>query len=698
MKAWMLLCGALFTCAGAFARPLVLEPNDKPALYATAIAHTRNEFIALESRQVDPNDPDVFVWSANLYRRQIGGIWTLQQVLLSETGTFFGTATAASMSATTAAVRMPSGLHIFERTATGWIEAPFDGAVRPQGFRVVVERTNILTTQEADCASEAISLSRLANGHFAVTGQLTVPAGGCVDGFDLDRSFAIVRSTFAVPGEPDRAQIFGRIGIAPGWSLAATFDSPESDTGLFGPEVAIRGLLALVSGSDLGAHVYYLGANGWQPQGLLVTPDSYEYPGQYSRSLQISGDYVVQVGWNINRRTDVAYLYRVRDGFHFDHLAVLATDEANGISHARFAADRIVALQQGRPLVYNMPASFEVPALVQDDFQSGAAASWTALPGSQFSIASNGTTQVYRQASLAGDAGAVHATSLANQSVSADIKPTAFNGSDRWFGLMTRYTDDANYYFVTVRSSGIIALKKQYRGTVSTLASLPLDVAAGQHYRITLESSGTHHGVYVDGVLIMQRYDAQLRRGRPGLRTFRTAADFDNVVVTPGPHASLAYTQQVFSGGNFSGTYTEIFQSLIEGNARMVSGHPREDQAVQSMITVDAFAPTGSPWVGLIARYVDANNYYYVTARKANRLSLRRLTNGAVSELGSVSFPVAAGAPFVLRLEAIGDRLRVYVNDELKLERAGAQVVAGKVGVMTYRASALFDAYTAYEP
>jgi len=119
---------------------------------------------------------------------------------------------------------------------------------------------------------------------------------------------------------------------------------------------------------------------------------------------------------------------------------------------------------------------------------------------------------------------------------------------------------------------------------------------------------------------------------------------------------------------------------------------------VQSMITVDAFAPTGSPWVGLIARYVDANNYYYVTARKANRLSLRKLTNGVVSELGSVSFPVAAGAPFVLRLEAIGDRLRVYVNDELKLERAGAQVVAGKVGVMTYRASALFDAYTAYEP
>jgi hypothetical protein len=51
-----------------------------------------------------------------------------------------------------------------------------------------------------------------------------------------------------------------------------------------------------------------------------------------------------------------------------------------------------------------------------------------------------------------------------------------------------------------------------------------------------------------------------------------------------------------------------------------------------------------------------------------------------------------------VRLEAIGDRLRVYVNGVLQIERAGAEIVAGKVGVMTYRARASFHAYTAYEP
>lgn len=698
MKVYLLLGGALFACASAFARPLVLEPNDKPDLYATAIAHTRDEFIALESHQVDPDEPDVFVWTANLYRRQTGGTWTLHQQLITETGTFFGTSTSVSMSATTAAVRMPSGLHVFERTSTGWIEAPLDVTPRPQGFRVDVERTHILATQDADCAPEAIALGRLANGHYAVTGRLAVPAGGCVDGFDLDRDFAIVRSTFADVAAQDTAQIFARTGTTPGWSVAATFASPESDTGLFGPEVAIQGRLALVSGSDLGAHVYYLGANGWQDEGLLVTPDSYEYPGQFSRSLQIAGNYVVQVGWNINRRTEVANLYRIREGFHFDQIGVLATDSPNGLSSARFAADRIVALQQGRPLVYNVPASFDVPALVQDDFQTGVAAQWTTLPGSQFAVTSNGATQVFRQSSLAGDAGAVHPSSLTNQSVSADIRPTAFNGADRWFGLMTRYTDNANYYYVTVRSSGVIALRRMFRGVVTQLASVPLDVAAGQDYRITLESSGSYHAVYVDGVLLMQRYDTSLRSGRAGLRTFRTAAEFDNVVVSPGPQASLVYTQRESAGGSWNGTPTEILQSFIEGTATYVSGHPREDQVVQAMITVDSFAPTGSPWVGLIARYVDTNNYYYVTARKGNQLSLRKLTHGAVTVLGTVNHPVAPGRTFVLRLEAIGDRLRVYVNDELQLERAGAQVVAGKVGLATYRATASFDAYTAYEP
>jgi len=38
------------------------------------------------------------------------------------------------------------------------------------------------------------------------------------------------------------------------------------------------------------------------------------------------------------------------------------------------------------------------------------------------------------------------------------------------------------------------------------------------------------------------------------------------------------------------------------------------------------------------------------------------------------------------------------VNDELRLEHAGADIVAGKVGLMTYKASAKFENSVAYEP
>ena len=84
--------------------------------------------------------------------------------------------------------------------------------------------------------------------------------------------------------------------------------------------------------------------------------------------------------------------------------------------------------------------------------------------------------------------------------------------------------------------------------------------------------------------------------------------------------------------------------------------------------------------------------------RKTHELSLRKLTDGANTELGTVPFPVTLGQPYLLRVDAIGDRLRVYVDDVLFIERPVSDIVVGKVGVMTYRTAATFSQYTAYEP
>jgi hypothetical protein len=87
-----------------------------------------------------------------------------------------------------------------------------------------------------------------------------------------------------------------------------------------------------------------------------------------------------------------------------------------------------------------------------------------------------------------------------------------------------------------------------------------------------------------------------------------------------------------------------------------------------------------------------------VTVRRNNELSLRKLTNGVITIIQTVPFQIPASGTFELRLEAVRDRVRVYVNGVQRMEHAGAQIVRGKSGAVTYRARAVFGGYTAYEP
>ena len=60
-------------------------------------------------------------------------------------------------------------------------------------------------------------------------------------------------------------------------------------------------------------------------------------------------------------------------------------------------------------------------------------------------------------------------------------------------------------------------------------------------YRVRLESIGTRHRVYVDGRPVLEASDDSIASGRAGLLTYRTAAEFDNVMVMPklGPLAGI---------------------------------------------------------------------------------------------------------------------------------------------------------------
>lgn len=179
-----------------------------------------------------------------------------------------------------------------------------------------------------------------------------------------------------------------------------------------------------------------------------------------------------------------------------------------------------------RLLMWGTPRGFET-------FQSGNAARWTPLAAGSWSVATTAVSRVYRQSSLAGNATTLLSDSdWTDQSIQADIKPTAFSGSDRWFGLAVRRTDANNHYYLTARSSGSLQLKKIVNGAAQILASTGLTVSTGTEYRLRLEAIQDQLRVYADGRLILEGTDSTIREGRYGTVMYKAATIYDDVVVT----------------------------------------------------------------------------------------------------------------------------------------------------------------------
>jgi len=288
-------------------------------------------------------------------------------------------------------------------------------------------------------------------------------------------------------------------------------------------------------------------------------------------------------------------------------------------------------------------------------------------------------------------------------------------------GLATRRTDASNNYYVALRSSGIIQLKRNQGGVFATIDSASVRWALNRTYRLRLESVGTLHRVYVDGNLVLEAWDDALSHGRAALLSYRAAADYDNVIVSP------FLTQTIYSASDgmlfeppqlqpepwtYSGTGQWSWQSGGPGDlhfnqastadiARAVVGPEQiinTDQIVQARVRPRAFNAAGSPWFGVMARYIDTSNYVYVTLRSSNTVTLRKLVNGNIVELGAAVLTVTPNTWYTVRLEAVGSRLRTYVNGRLVLEATDPQPVIGLVGLVTYRTAADFDDFRAVIP
>ena len=142
-------------------------------------------------------------------------------------------------------------------------------------------------------------------------------------------------------------------------------------------------------------------------------------------------------------------------------------------------------------------------------------------------------------------------------------------------------------------------------------------------------------------------------------------------------------------------------QTATTGDARIFSRTPIPDQVVSARLRPLAYGATGTqdPWIGVAARVMDQNNYLYMTLRRSNQLSLRKLVNGNIQVLKTVPVSVATNQWYDLRLEVIGKLIRGYVNGDLKFELNDSSLPAtGGSGVLMYKTSADLWSYIFYQP
>jgi hypothetical protein len=87
---------------------------------------------------------------------------------------------------------------------------------------------------------------------------------------------------------------------------------------------------------------------------------------------------------------------------------------------------------------------------------------------------------------------------------------------------------------------------------------------------------------------------------------------------------------------------------------------------------------------GIVFRVQDRHNYYILRANALeDNVNLYVFAGGKRSQIRGASAKVAAGQWHELRVEAVGDRLKGYLNGQLLVEATDATFAAGKVGLWT---------------
>lgn len=655
---------------------------------------------------------------AYLYRRRDDGTWAYEATLAS-TSTPHESAPpmTIAMQGNIAAVNVDE-LRIFERTSAGWQQV----ATLPsfESVDMEIDDGRILV------GGAACRWSVFAKGPqgwstigFAGRSSECWPTEHFQD-VDISGSRVVVANPYyGLPSGvqwPHRVRIHERLAALPPFTIVT--DPLEGSPGLYSPLVAIDGDTVFVSRSGAAVALEKSVDGLWRLQARLEPPDATLFDA--SVLVPMGGLIALGVGFDALRGNGAGSVrVFLKEGGTYREAARLVASGAGEEEVGRDVAidGRYVAAAGLRAVyVFRLPSELRAPTLVQDDFEDGDAAGWTPSLSS-WRIVGDKANKRYRQQHLtAANVKSVLGRYLwANQSVEADVTPLQFAAKDRWFGVITRYTNAENYYYLSVRNTNRVLLRRKRNNIITTLDSASLEVSANRTYRLRIEAIGTRLRGYVDDELLVEAVDRTMRDGRPGLITFGVRADFDNLVATPSPLTRLFH--DTFDGQfvseywqTHSGTWEHIHdsdpttgedlrryaQTSSGAFGRAIAGFHVSDQVVEASMRSTELGQDES--CGLIARYAGDGNYYYFGIGGNGEAALWTVFNGSPFKLAAAPFSVAPNTWSRLRLEVLGNALRAYADGQLLIQARDETHQSGRYGLATFQTSAEFDDVIVSQP
>ena len=420
-------------------------------------------------------------------------------------------------------------------------------------------------------------------------------------------------------------------------------------------------------------------------------------------------------------RGDIAVFRRESPG-RYRHEASLAASNlaTSGFTSLlrRFHVDGewIAATGDGALYLFRVPAQLPTPQLLERTFENNSTAGWTFTGDADWRIVSAGGTRLLRQSRTTGMAFAILEPSEGdNQSIQADVRINELGPGTPWAGFVLRYTDAQNYYYLLVNRTSV-QIRKIVNGSFGPIATAPFSLVLGRWYNFRLEAIGSRLRMFVNGQQVGEVIDEAHASGRAGMTMWRARTDYDNVIVSDSPQTDL-----------FVDTFSETFeesqrpwttiaqagawsiatsssgervyrQNLISGGPRTVNGGVTGDQIVSVDVRPRAFNTSGGGWVGVMVRYTDNFNNYFLMLHQSGRASVRKRVNGVYTLLEEVPFTVTPNTTYRVRIEAIGSSVRIYVNHRLLAEGVDANLATGRYGLVTFNATADFDNFRAIRP